>query len=70
MTETTSTPATVAELSDFSSFNLHSALQEALNKNGFQKPTPVQQRTIPASLTRQNLLVSAKKGSGKTLDIE
>ncbi|MDD5227548.1 MAG: DEAD/DEAH box helicase [Methylococcales bacterium] len=67
MTETTFTPTTITELSDFLSFNLHPALQTALIKNGFEKPTPVQQRTIPASLTRQNLLVSAKTGSGKTL---
>lgn len=65
MTEvTTPSPTTLA---DFSSFDLHGALQQALTKNGFEIPTPVQQRTIPASLTRQNLLVSAKTGSGKTL---
>ena len=64
MTEvTTPSPTTLA---DFSSFDLHGALQQALTKNGFEIPTPVQQRTIPASLTRQNLLVSAKTGSGKT----
>jgi ATP-dependent RNA helicase SrmB len=65
MTETT--PAPIALPTDFLSFNLHSALQNALSKNGFETPTPVQQRTIPACLERQNLLVSAKTGSGKTL---
>lgn len=65
MTETTSSPTET--VIDFSSFNLHPALQTALTKKGFETPTLVQQRTIPASLTRQNLLVSAKTGSGKTL---
>ena len=54
-------------LADFSSFNLHSILAQALAKNGFDKPTQVQQRAIPPILARQNLLVSAKTGSGKTL---
>ncbi|MCX7077159.1 MAG: DEAD/DEAH box helicase, partial [Methylococcales bacterium] len=54
-------------LADFSSFNLHSILAQALAKNGFEKPTQVQQRAIPPILARQNLLVSAKTGSGKTL---
>ncbi len=65
MTETTSSPTET--VIDFSSFNLHPALQTALTKKSFETPTLVQQRTIPASLTRQNLLVSAKTGSGKTL---
>ncbi len=67
MTETISPATTERSPTDFSSFNLHSALEQALENNGFQTPTLVQQRTIPASLTRQNLLVSAKTGSGKTL---
>lgn len=52
---------------DFSMFNLHVALQKMLEKNGFNTPTPVQQRTIPQCLEGKNLLVSAKTGSGKTL---
>jgi superfamily II DNA/RNA helicase len=65
MTETTATPTT--PLANFSSFNLHSALQETLIKNGFETPTLVQQRAIPAILTRKDFLVSSKTGSGKTL---
>lgn len=61
MTETTENSA------DFSMFNLHAALQKTLEKNGFEIPTPVQQRTIPQCLEGKNLLVSAKTGSGKTL---
>ncbi len=65
---TNTRPAEPAQaLTDFSSFNLHSLLEQALAKNGFEKPTQVQQRAIPTILTRQNLLVSAKTGSGKTL---
>ena len=65
MTETIATPTT--PLANFSSFNLHSALEEALIKNGFETPTLVQQRAIPAILTRKDFLVSSKTGSGKTL---
>jgi superfamily II DNA/RNA helicase len=66
MTDTLQAEQTPA-LADFSSFNLHSILAQALAKNGFEKPTQVQQRAIPPILARQNLLVSAKTGSGKTL---
>ena len=65
MTETIATPTT--PLANFSSFNLHSALEETLTKNGFETPTLVQQRAIPAILTRKDFLVSSKTGSGKTL---
>ena len=54
-------------VTNFSTFNLHAALENALIKNGFEKPTSVQERTIPLSLEKRNLLVSAKTGSGKTL---
>ncbi len=65
MTETIVTPTT--PLANFSSFNLHSELEQALTKNGFETPTLVQQRAIPAILTRKDFLVSSKTGSGKTL---
>lgn len=61
MTETTENSA------DFSTFNLHAALQKVLDKKDFQTPTPVQHRAIPLCLEGKNLLVSAKTGSGKTL---
>ena len=65
MTETIVTPT--IPLTNFTNFNLHSALQETLIKNGFETPTLVQQRAIPAILTRKDFLVSSKTGSGKTL---
>ncbi|MEI6745048.1 MAG: DEAD/DEAH box helicase [Methylococcaceae bacterium] len=65
MTEKIATP--IVPLTNFTSFNLHSSLQETLIKNGFEAPTLVQQRAIPAILTRKDFLVSSKTGSGKTL---
>ncbi|MDD1631837.1 MAG: DEAD/DEAH box helicase, partial [Methylococcaceae bacterium] len=38
----------------------------AVNKLGFQQPTPVQQQAIPLALEHKDLLVSAETGSGKT----
>ena len=38
----------------------------AVNKLGFDQPTPVQQQAIPPALEFKDLLVSAETGSGKT----
>ncbi|WP_242476777.1 DEAD/DEAH box helicase [Halochromatium glycolicum] len=41
-------------------------MQRAIAHAGWQQPTPVQQRVIPAALEGRDLLVSAATGSGKT----
>ncbi|XP_039143898.1 DEAD-box ATP-dependent RNA helicase 41 [Dioscorea cayenensis subsp. rotundata] len=56
-----------APLLSFSSCDLPKKLQENLEAAGYEIPTPVQMQTIPAALTRRNLLVSADTGSGKTV---
>lgn len=50
----------------FSSLSLNEHLLAALDKLGFDQPTPVQLQTIPPALAHQDLLVSAETGSGKT----
>ena len=50
----------------FSCFSLAEPLLAAVNKLGFQQPTPVQLQAIPLALEHKDLLVSAETGSGKT----
>jgi len=45
---------------------LNERLLKALDKLGFEKPTPVQEQSIPPALENKDLLVSAETGSGKT----
>ncbi|MBI2314092.1 MAG: DEAD/DEAH box helicase [Betaproteobacteria bacterium] len=50
----------------FAKLGLHSQLVKAVSAAGYAGPTPVQERAIPAALTRGDLLVSSHTGSGKT----
>ncbi len=50
----------------FSEFDLDRRLLKAVDKLGFQQPTPVQQATIPQVMACKDLLVSSETGSGKT----
>ncbi len=52
--------------SDFSSFELSSALLSAIEKVGYKKPTSIQTDAIPAILAGDDVLASAETGSGKT----
>lgn len=45
---------------------LRPELQEGLKKIHFDKPTPVQEKVIPALLSKENVVVQAATGSGKT----
>lgn len=54
------------EITNFVEFDLHERLLLALEKQGFTTPTPVQVASIPAAMYGQDLMVSAKTGSGKT----
>jgi len=51
----------------FSSYLLHDALSDAIDKMGFTRPTQVQQAVFPSALEYKDVLVSARTGSGKTL---
>ena len=59
-------PTPTDTLPSFSSLLLAEPLLRAVNKLGFQHPTPVQQQAIPLALEYKDLLVSAETGSGKT----
>lgn len=61
---TTSAPAPKAT---FSSLALDPRLLQALSKEKFSAPTPVQARAIPLALSGKDVLARAKTGSGKTL---
>jgi len=50
----------------FADFLLPDVLLRAVQKLGFEQPTPVQQQVIPAAMAGKDLLVSAVTGSGKT----
>jgi len=47
-------------------FKFEKGLQKAIERLGYSQATPVQEKTIPLSLEKKDLLVSAKTGSGKT----
>ncbi|WP_372585813.1 DEAD/DEAH box helicase, partial [Burkholderia vietnamiensis] len=62
-------PAAVEPASDeptFASLGLSPEIVSALEAAGYAKPTPVQQRAIPAGIAGRDLLVSSPTGSGKT----
>ncbi|MCX6051597.1 MAG: DEAD/DEAH box helicase [Campylobacterales bacterium] len=50
----------------FSSLKLSSQLQSALKKNGFTKPTPIQEKVIPLVLAKHDVMAMAQTGSGKS----
>jgi superfamily II DNA/RNA helicase len=53
-------------MTTFKDFALPEALQHKLDALGFDKPTPVQERAIPAALEHRDILGSAQTGTGKT----
>jgi ATP-dependent RNA helicase DeaD len=52
---------------DFSTWDLHPALREGLQAQGFVQATPVQVQSFPAVLSGRDLLVQSRTGTGKTL---
>ena len=54
------TPETFAELA------LRASLQRALDKLGYEEPTPIQREAIPALLDGHDLVGQAATGTGKT----
>ncbi|MEQ5838776.1 RNA helicase [Paraburkholderia acidicola] len=59
-------PAAVPEGPTFASLGLSPEIVSALVTAGYQVPTPVQQRAIPAAIAGRDLMVSSPTGSGKT----
>jgi ATP-dependent RNA helicase RhlE len=52
---------------DFSKFKVNNDLLRAVAAQGFQKPTPIQELTIPAALEGRDILGTAQTGTGKTV---
>ncbi|SMG08089.1 DEAD/DEAH box helicase [Paraburkholderia susongensis] len=50
----------------FASLGLSAEVVSALTAAGYEHPTPVQQRAVPAAIAGRDLLVSSPTGSGKT----
>lgn len=51
----------------FSDFGLERKIMSTVEHLGFNEPTEIQQRAIPAAMSGQDLIASSKTGSGKTL---
>ena len=50
----------------FENFGINIAILDALKKEGFRSPTPIQARSVPALLAGSDLLGGAETGTGKT----
>ena len=50
----------------FNSLGLSNALLQAINKQGYTTPSPIQQKAIPLILEGKDVLASAQTGTGKT----
>ncbi len=51
----------------FKDFQLHPDLLKAVSEMGFEKPTPIQAKSIPKAVEGADILGSAQTGSGKTV---
>ena len=51
---------------EFSQFNLHDQLIEAVTDLGYTSPTPIQSAIIPVMLSGQDVIGQAQTGTGKT----
>lgn len=54
------------EPSRFEDFGLRDEIMRAVRRQGFEKPSPIQARVMPAALAGRDILGSAETGSGKT----
>ena len=50
----------------FKSLGLHNALLKAVEKQGYDSPSPIQEKAIPLILEGKDVLASAQTGTGKT----
>ncbi|MEA3439737.1 MAG: DEAD/DEAH box helicase [Chloroflexota bacterium] len=51
---------------EFTVFNLHPELVQAVAQRGYTNPTPIQSAVIPVMLTGQDVIGQAQTGTGKT----
>ena len=50
----------------FSKLGLSTPIVQAVTELGYQQPTPIQQKAIPAILSGKNVIAAAQTGTGKT----
>jgi len=50
----------------FTDLNIIKPILDALQKEGYEKPTPIQEQSIPSILEHRDLLGTAQTGTGKT----
>jgi ATP-dependent RNA helicase DeaD len=53
-------------MNSFKDLSLPLPIQQALDKLGFETPTPIQQKTLPIILKGKDIIGSAQTGTGKT----
>jgi ATP-dependent RNA helicase DeaD len=53
-------------ITQFTDFNLHPHLEQAITELGYETPTPIQAAMIPVMLTGQDVIGQAQTGTGKT----
>ncbi len=51
---------------NFNQFDLDARLQPGIKRAGYETPTPIQERAIPAALNKRDLIGTAQTGTGKT----
>ena len=51
---------------NFKQFDLDARLQPGIKRAGYETPTPIQERAIPAALNKRDLIGTAQTGTGKT----
>ncbi len=51
---------------EFEDFCLRRELLMGIFEKGWEKPSPIQEASIPVALTGQDILARAKNGTGKT----
>ncbi|UIO42324.1 DEAD/DEAH box helicase [Brevibacillus brevis] len=57
----------MAKLADFLGLGIHKELIDALQANGINEPTPIQEKAIPVVLEGKDVIAQAQTGTGKTL---
>lgn len=50
----------------FKEFNLSPSIMKAIDKCGYDKPTPVQEQAIPKAISGHDIIATAQTGTGKT----
>lgn len=57
---------TATKGTDFEDYGLKTELLRGIIEKGWDKPSPVQEETIPLTIAGANIIARAKNGTGKT----